>query len=77
MNTDTLFTVQEIELLESIFCRVRRSALKDAINWAEFVTTVCNLRGWKYTEVIAHEELVEKLNVLWLRSLSRTKTKVD
>lgn len=73
MNTDTLFTVQEIELLESIFRRIRRSALKDCISWADFVTTVCNLRGWKYTEVIAHDELVEKLNVFWLRSVSRTK----
>ncbi len=71
MNTDILFTVQEIELLESMFRSIRRSKRKDCASWADFLTAVCNLRGWMQTEVITKDELVEILNILWLRALSR------
>lgn len=73
MNTDSPFTLEELEELERTLVRIRRSALKDSISWADFVLFVCNQKGWNYAEVIENEQLLEQLNVPWLRTFDRTK----
>lgn len=73
MNTDNLCStfVDEVEQIEIAIAQARSSGLTNLLSWTQFVLDYCADHGLSWDAVIRNAEIVELLNILWLRTRTR------
>lgn len=71
MNTDTLWTIESVEDVEREFHRSRFRHRKNLMSWIQFILIFCDRNDLSYSAVTANDTILERLNIWWLRSLTR------
>jgi len=71
MNTDSLTATWEVEQVELAIRRMQQAARSDLMSWVQFVFSFCERHCLSYSSVISDEIIMERLNIMWLRSDKR------